>query len=201
MPKNTLLSPNIDPALRPPFEPDTMHRLWRLEGEGIPYGIYSGAHVAFITGKIRPIGDVDVMIRKEHYDRVRKLLGGQAYDLQPLFWPTVTPQEHVSFLAIGDMEIKAGSDGAPGYFTFNELVERHCTTIEENDHRMRFVSPTETFLFKVALWRPKDQVDVQTLLNTPTVTIDSAYLHERLNQTGMGARLHSRLAMLLGPTY
>lgn len=182
-----------------PFDPATMDQLQTMHEHNIAYGIYSGTQVAYLTGT-RPYDDVDVFIGRRDYAKVHRLLGGRAYDVQPYMWPKGCLKKPVSFIAVGNMEIKAGSDGVPGHFTFTPFVRDNLITVNEAGQRMSFVSPTETFLFKVALWREKDQKDVASLLQM-TGLIDLSYLRRRLQETRTANRLRGRLTELLGFSY
>ncbi len=60
----------------------------------------------------------------------------------------------------------------------------------------RTACPTETILFKTALWRPKDQADLSSLTRLG-LPIDYNYLDKRLQEVRLGNRLHARLAGVL----
>lgn len=187
------------------FSQPNKQRLRTLQQAGIPYVIYSGAHVAaMLPDGERPIGDMDVMISPQDYDEVCNLLsGGQAYGIQPFQFADEEPLM-ATFLMIGSMEVKAASDHTPGNgnFTLTDLVFQHRVLLEQYDpatkepFRIAFAHPMETILFKAALWRQKDQRDIDKLLATGIMLntqTDQEYLCQRIIETGVGDHVIDRL--------
>jgi len=202
----------IDTRCEHPYEPDitnlfdqpTMQRLSAFHKEGIRYAIYSGAHVAaMLPDGERPIGDVDIVIYPGDYKKTIDTFGaGIAYSIVPL--PLSDEKDRqAAFLMVGGMEIKASSDGMPGVFTLNDYVWAHCKTYKEKDSspggkppfEATFVDPAETLLFKTALWRDKDQRDIQNLITTG-VSFNINYLLERMRQTNVRPGVGERLVQL-----
>lgn len=192
------------------FNDANKRRLHALHEAGVPYVMYSGAHVAaMLPYGERQIGDMDVMIPPEYYGQVcglEEMQQGRAFCIQPLPFPG---EEHLeaTFLVIGGMEIKADSDGTPGggYFTLTDLVFSHSIPREQHDPETgetfyaKFAHPLETILFKAALWREKDQHDIYNLLGTG-ITFDhdedQRYLWARIDETGVGDHVIVRLQQL-----
>ncbi|HSX29216.1 MAG TPA: hypothetical protein VLE73_01505 [Candidatus Saccharimonadales bacterium] len=179
-----------------------MRSLRLLRTHNIPYAIYSGGHVAYLLDEKRPVGDADALIDAHNFPRAHKILGGVAYNMRPLIWPDDMPHESVSFLLRGDLEVKAGSDGEPGYFTYTDLVKKHSTMKGDNGYTINFVCPTETILFKAAMWRSKDQEDIAMLARQrdnngrQTINIDGAYLEARLEEVRLDSVALGRLAVV-----
>lgn len=174
-----------------------LDRIQALEDADIPYAVFAGAHVAQFAGN-RPVGDIDITIDENSFDAVCSLepfKNAQIYEFHTLD----DPAQQASFLRIGDIEMRAGTDGTPGRFAFTSLVKNNCapqTVIAENGQpiEVTFAPAGETFLFKLAMWRGKDEADVYALL--ANIKLDKKYLAARIAETRIWDQVAGRFGEL-----
>jgi hypothetical protein len=173
------------------FSASSLECLRLLRAAAIPHAIYSGAHVACLTA--RPgRGDVDVLVSGDYYEPTLETLGISAtspncYHISPLYGLHGQPATEVSIAWYHDVELKFNTDGLPGIFDYTPLVEKYSMQVPGTP--LTFVAIGETVLFKLALWRPKDQQDVIDIIAAGHLDGAIPYIVERLPETYVNEKI------------
>jgi hypothetical protein len=154
----------------------------QLSDAKIPFAVYSGKHVAYLTGVSRPDSDNDILLStdREHVGKFKSLLQTMhvtsRIEVRALIGlPGREQARKVSFYRIkdADVELKLGADGWPYYFTWSPLVEA-CRVPHAANSEILFVATGETLLLKLALVgssnghlsRPHDEPDILNIIRS-----------------------------------
>lgn len=173
--------------------------LLKLKEANIRYGLYAGAHVAVLTGNRTPT-DVDFLVHDEDLPKLRSLFPfAKTSDEGNSVFLYIGKNDLVEFMGAADI----AKEGHIYPFRLTDKAAGRLTTYTIDNLDIKLVDPVDSILLKSILQRgadvgKHDSEDIEAVIKT--VSIDTNYLRERLNEAQAVERV-APLFQRLGVTF
>lgn len=148
-----------------------------LDHQGIDYAVIGGLAVS-LRSSHRLTEDVDLIIDADIDDAFRLLAVAKKFGLQPMFEEVSRVVEQAALLPLTEVITGTGIDLALGLSGFDQQVIDRATEVWLDDERLMVATVEDLLLMKLNADRPRDQQDIQLLMDGNQGKIDWDYCRE-----------------------
>jgi len=157
-----------------------------LDELGAPYVIIGGLAAA-ILGVPRTTVDAAavLLLPSEEAERLVQLIEGHGFQPEPKALSKLTEGRPAKFA----FSRRFSLDVRLASFTLDREAIRRARTFSLLGHSLRFSSPEDLVVYKLARWVPLDQEDVRHILRRFGPSLDWPYIEEQVHQLSQEAGL------------